>query len=109
LALAGFPDIMLITRTKAAELFILNSLFIKGLSKLPISSVIPYLTIISDKTKKGNKEGKILFFHICKEKETEFKIDLDSARISMQIKIKIKIIITVVHFLIKFTLFVYPI
>ena len=82
LALAGFPDRRLITNTKAACDFILKNLVISGFNNSPKNSGIPYLIIMLDKTKNGNNEGKILFFHMAKEKLTEFNMLCDSVKIS---------------------------
>ena len=50
-----------------------------------------------DRIKNGKREGKILFSHILKEKETEFKIEFDSVRISNPINTKMTIIITLIN------------
>ena len=100
LALEGFPDIILITKIKADLEFSLNNLFIIGFNKFPKKSGIPYIIIISDKTKNGKSDGKILLFHIESEKEAAAKIDLDSVSISKHKKIKNKIIKKLIIFFI---------
>ena len=52
------------------------------------------LFIKADKTKNGNKEGKILFFQILKEKDMESIIVCEDDNISNIIKSKIVIIKT---------------
>lgn len=74
-----------------------------------MNSTNPYLIINSDKTKKGNNEGKILFFQIFKENPTEFKMLEDSVRISIQINMSTAIITTLAHFFINSPTKVYPI
>ena len=101
LAFEGFPDIILIMKIKADSLFNLKRLFINGFKMVPINSGTPYLIIISEITKNGNNDGKILFFHIVSEKLTEFKIDFDSVRISKHKKNKTIIINTLIYLFIN--------
>ena len=89
MALAGFPDIILMKKIKAVMPFILNNLFIRFLNKLPINSGIPHFMSKFDNTKKGNNDGKILFLKTFKEKFTEFKILADSVNISYPININV--------------------
>ena len=97
LALLGKPDIILIIKTNDASPLTLKSLYIIGLNNSAANSINPKLINISDNTKKGNKDGKILFVHILKEKITVFKIVCDSVSISIPIKIKIIIDIILIN------------
>ena len=80
---------------------ILKTRPIKDSKILLINSGKPYLISKLDKTKKGNKEGKILFLKILSEKMTDFKILSESVNTSKQIKSSIIIIRTLWIFFIK--------
>lgn len=99
-AFEGFPDSMLIKNINAVIPLILNSLFIMFLNMHPMNSGRPHLINKLDKTKNGNREGKILFLKMFKEKLTDFKILSDSVNISKPIKINIIIIVMLVIFFI---------
>ena len=84
---------MLIKNMNEHSPFILNKCVIIPLKILLINSGNPYLIRRFDKTKNGNKDGKILFLKMFKEKITDFKILSESFNISKHIKSSIIIII----------------
>ena len=56
---------------------------------------------MEERTKKGNKDGKILFVQMENENLTEFKIELDSVKISKTKNSKTSIILqlTIIFFI----------
>ena len=60
-------------------------------------------TKMFDKTKKGNKDGKIFSLKIFKENSTDLKILSESTKIEIATKIKTAIIKILVNFFIFFS------